>query len=156
MWMVFDWFVQFKQYFDDDIQSFIKHFQKMAEFSIFSPYEDRSKDSSEENLDDSLDDGGTVPDSGVSEAGSQMSEDVPSEASTISVSDEIRRFQKEINSVAVENSKFFKWKQQRSPSTKLLSSSENLQAISYSSEGKVYPLLKLIWKCICFLFCRFR
>ena len=62
----------------------------MAEFSIFSPYEDRSKDSSEENLDDSLDDGGTVPDSGVSEAGSQMSEDVPSEASTISVSDEIR------------------------------------------------------------------
>ena len=107
MWMIFDWFVQFKQYFDDDIQSFIIHFQKMAEFSIFSPYEDRSKDSSEENLDDSLDDGGTVPDSGVSEAGSQMSEDVPSEASTISVSDEIRRFQKEINSVAVENSKFW-------------------------------------------------
>ena len=109
-------------------------FQTMAEFSIFSPHEvhHHERDSSEENLDDSFDpdtdnddDAGTVPDSGVSEAGSQLSEDVPSEVSTISVTDEIKRFQKEINIVAVENSKFFKWKKQRTPS-KIGMSSESL------------------------------
>ena len=98
----------------------------MSEFSIFSPHDPATTrgGSDEDNHDWGLDDGGTVPDSGVSEAGSQGSEDTAvSEVSTVSVSDEIRRFQKEINTVAVENSKFFKWKQQRTPS-KL--SSENL------------------------------
>ena len=113
---------------------YLLYFQIMAEFSIFSPHEiHHRRDSSEENLDDSLDDdeGGTVPDSGVSEAGSQLSEDcVSSEVSTVSVTEEIRRFQKEINSVAVENSKFFKWKQERTPS-KLRLSSEDI-----SKEGK--------------------
>lgn len=109
----------------------------MAEFSIFSPHEvhHHERDSCEENLDDSFDpdtdnddDTGTVPDSGVSEAGSQLSEDAPSsEVSTISVTDEIKRFQKEINIVAVENSKFFKWKKERSPS-KIGLSSDSLSA----------------------------
>ena len=101
----------------------------MAEFSIFSPHETHhhERDSSEENLDDCFDndiddDAVTVPDSGVSEAGSQLSEDVPSEMSTISVTDEIRRFQKEINIVAVEKSKFFKWKKERTPSKNGLTS----------------------------------
>ena len=101
----------------------------MAEFSIFSPHESHhyERDSSEENLDDGFDndiddDAMTVPDSGVSEAGSHLSEDVPSEVSTISVTDEIRRFQKEINIVAVEKSKFFKWKKDRTLSKNGLSS----------------------------------
>ena len=103
----------------------------MAEFSIPSPHEidQHERDSSVENLDDSLDidndDTATIPDSGVSEAGSLLSEDVPSEVSTISVTDEIRRFQREINTVAVENSRFFKWKKERTPS-KLRLSLENL------------------------------
>ena len=53
----------------------------------------------------------------------QISGDVPSETTSVSVSEEIRRFQKEINSVAVENSKFFKWKLQRHPTKSNSSSS---------------------------------
>ena len=101
----------------------------MAEFSIFSPYETavHSRESDDNDLDDSLDqdedDGGVVPDSGVSEAGSQTSEEAVSEVSTVSVSEEIKKFQKEINSMAVENSRYFKWKQQRAPTQR---SSENI------------------------------
>ena len=96
----------------------------MSEFNVLLPHEvnQHERDSSVENLDDSLDidnddDAGTIPDSGVSvsEAGSLLSEDVPSEVSTISVTDEIRRFQREINTVAVENSRYFKWKKERTP-----------------------------------------
>ena len=54
-------------------------FQKMADFAIFSLHSENRAEMSEpeaENLDDSLDDSesqsGTVPDSGVSEVGSQV------------------------------------------------------------------------------------
>jgi hypothetical protein len=60
--------------------------------------------SSEDQLEDSLDEIAMM-DSGISE--------VSSEVSTVSVSEEIRRFQQEINAVAVENVKYPSWKQQR-------------------------------------------
>ena len=60
--------------------------------------------SSEEQLEDSLDEIAMM-DSGISE--------VSSEVSTVSVSEEIKRFQQEINAVAVENVKYPSWKQQR-------------------------------------------
>lgn len=110
------------------ITELAKSSEEMSEFSILPPNEihQHERDSCVENLDDSLDidnddDAGTIPDSGVSEAGSLLSEDVPSEVSTLSVTDEIRRFQREINTVAVESSRFFKWKKERTPKKKGLS-----------------------------------
>ena len=60
--------------------------------------------SSEEHLQDSLEEIAMM-DSGISE--------VSSDVSTVSVSEEIRRCQQEINAVAVENVKYPSWKQQR-------------------------------------------
>ena len=95
-----------------------------------SPFTDSPQESSEDNLEnDSLDEFGPVAggDSGVSEVGSQMSEEVGSEVTTVSVSEEIKKFQREINTVATENSRFFTWKQQRAGQLRQLSvSSENL------------------------------
>ena len=81
-------------------------------------HEIQKRKSSEESREYSLnpdivDHAETVPDSGVSEDGSQISDDVPTEVFTVSVSDEIRRFQKEINTVAVEKFKFCNWKRER-------------------------------------------
>ena len=86
----------------------------MTEPSLFS---ESPQESSEDNMEEeSLDEYGPVADSGVSEVGSvrsQLSEE-PEELSTISVSEEIKKFQRDINTVATENSKFFTWKQKRS------------------------------------------
>ena len=96
--------------------------------SLFSPDIENNREDSEDNLEsDSLDEDGPVADSGVSEAGSQVSEE-PSEVSTISVSEEIKKFQRDINIVASENSKFFTWKQQRAVQLRQNSgSAENLR-----------------------------
>ena len=84
-------------------------------YTISSYSDNLSKASSEENLEDSLEEECCVGDSGVSEGdgGSQASEPASESSSAVSVSEEIRRFQQEINAVAVENVKFFQWKQQR-------------------------------------------
>ena len=66
-------------------------------------------------------------DSGISE--------VSSEVSTVSVSEEIRRFQQEINAVAVENVKYPSWKHQRlGEKTRSASSGENLLDSDLDSE----------------------
>ena len=52
----------------------------MTESSLLSPYSESTHESSEDNLDnDSLDEEGPVADSGVSEAGSQLSEELQPE-----------------------------------------------------------------------------
>ena len=99
--------------------------------TLYPPDSESPQESSEDNLDnDSLDEFGPVAaDSGVSEVGSQLSEEAGAEVggSTVSVSEEIKRFQREINSVASENSRFFTWKQQRAGQLRQFSvSSENL------------------------------
>ena len=102
----------------------------MTDSSLFSPDTETNQESEEDNVDsDSLDDYGPVPDSGVSELGSQVSEDPQNEVpSTISVSEEIKKFQRDINIVASENSKFFTWKQQRAVQLRQNSgSAENLR-----------------------------
>ena len=95
-----------------------------------SPFTESPQESSEDNLEnDSLDEfGPAAADSGVSEVGSQMSEEVGGpEVTSVSVSEEIKKFQREINSVATENSRFFTWKQQRAGQLRQFSvSSENL------------------------------
>ena len=65
-------------------------------------------------------------DSGISE--------VSSEVSTVSVSEEIRRFQQEINAVAVENVKYPSWKQQRLGEKTRSPSGENLIDSDLNSE----------------------
>ena len=106
--------------------------------SLFSPDIENNREDSEDNVEsDSLDEDGPVADSGVSEAGSQVSEE-PSEVSTISVSEEIKKFQRDINTVATENTKFFTWKQQRVGQVRRHSgSSENLRGETRSMTGSV-------------------
>ena len=117
--------------------------------SLFSLYTESNQEDSEDNVEnDSLDEYGPVADSGVSEAGSQVSEE-PSEVSTISVSEEIKKFQRDINTVATENTKFFTWKQQRvgqvsrhSGSEENLRGGEDVGAkrkLSYSSSSSSSP-----------------
>ena len=68
-----------------------------------------------------------------------MSEEVGSEVTTVSVSEEIKKFQREINSVATENSRFFTWKQQRAGQLRQFSmSSENL-SVRGGPELQVQP-----------------
>ena len=98
--------------------------------TLAPPYTDSPQESSEDNLEsDSLEEfsGPLAADSGVSEVGSQMSEEAGGEVTSVSVSEEIKKFQREINSVATENSRFFTWKQQRAGQLRQFSvSSENL------------------------------
>ena len=54
-------------------------------------------------------------DSGLSTEGSQQSEPPEEELMTISVSQEVKRFQQEINKVAIENTRFHHWKKTRAP-----------------------------------------
>ena len=55
-------------------------------------------------------------DSGLSTSeGSQQSEPPEEELMTISVSQEVKRFQQEINKVAIENTRFHHWKKTRAP-----------------------------------------
>ena len=54
-------------------------------------------------------------DSGLSTEGSQQSEPPEEELMTISVSQEVKRFQQEINKVAIENTRFHHWKKTRVP-----------------------------------------
>ena len=52
-------------------------------------------------------------DSGLSTEGSQQSEPPEEELITIRVSEEVKRFQQEINKVAIENTRFHHWKKTR-------------------------------------------
>ena len=98
--------------------------------TLISSFTDSPQESSEDNLeDDSLEEfePAVGADSGVSEVGSEMSGEAGPEVATVSVSEEIKKFQRDINSVATENSRFFTWKQQRAGQLRQFSvSSENL------------------------------
>ena len=102
----------------------------MMDSTLFPPDTDSPQEYSEDNLEnDSLDEfGPAAADSGVSEVGSQVSDEAGAELTgSVKVSEEIKRFQREINSVATENSRFFTWKQQRAGLGRQHSvSSENL------------------------------
>ena len=76
-------------------------------------------------------------DSGLSTEGSQQSEPPEEELMTISVSQEVKRFQQEINKVAIENTRFHHWKKTRAPVGKLQKSQHTVVRRSASFESLV-------------------